>query len=211
MKNIILFLALWMIISPVMAQKNIDKHINFTGKESLILNIQIADSIAIHTWNKEEVFTKATVNINDNKDNEAYLTSFDETGKTVKIKAYFEDDYFKGNKNCCMESNICWEIYIPENTVFSVETINGNITIDGITTDIKAKTISGFIDWKVLPNRKADLELKTISGTLYSDLEIAPDNKSNSFPQVISQKLNNGGYMVNLETISGDIFCRKSK
>ena len=210
MKNTLLFIALWMILSPVTAQKDIEKHIPFSGKKSLELNIQIADSIAIHTWNKQEVYVRATVNLNDNKDNEAYRTSFDEEGQMVRIKAFIEEDYFKGKKNCCMETMILWELYIPENTAFTAETIDGNIFIDGSTTEIRAKTISGFIDWEVLPNRKADLELKTISGTIYSDLDIAHGKAGNSFPVVISDKLNQGGYRVSLETISGDIFCRRS-
>jgi DUF4097 and DUF4098 domain-containing protein YvlB len=110
----------------------------------------------------------------------------------VRIKAFIEEDYFKGKKNCCMETMILWEFCIPENTAFTAETIDGNIIIDGSTTEISAKTISGFIDWKVLPNRNADLELKTISGTIYSDLDIAHGKADHSFPVVISDKLNQG-------------------
>lgn len=211
MKNIIVFIVLWAIVFPASAQRTIDKHINFAGKESLVLNIQIADSIAIHTWNKQEVYAKAVVNLNNTIDNEAYKVSFGEEGTQAKVKAGFEKDFFKGKENCCNAGSIVWEFFIPENTIFSVETINGNITIDGITTEIKAKTISGFIDWTVTSNRKADLEMKTISGTLYTDLGFSVGNKHKSFPQEVSQKLNDGGFPVHLETISGDIFCRKAQ
>lgn len=211
MKNIFLLLSLWVIVSPLTAQKSIDKHIGFSGKESLALNIQIADSIAIHTWNKQEVYVKASVNINDNQDNEAYLISFVEAGQVLTIKANFEERYFKGRNNCCMESTILWELFIPENTALSVETIDGNIIIEGMTGEIKAKSISGFIDWKVLPGHNADLELKTITGTFYSDLDLGTHPSAASFPPKISHKMNNGGELVRLETISGDIFCRKSK
>jgi hypothetical protein len=198
-------------VSPAMAQKNIDKHIPFAGKESLELDIQIADSITVHTWNKQEVYAKASVSINDNKENEAYLISFDETGKNVRIKACFDEDFFDGRKNNCIETLITWELYIPENTFFTIETIDGNIIIDGMTSDIKAKTISGFIDWTVKPDLKADLKLKTISGRFYSNLDNISDDRCNTFPPVLTGKMNNGGYLVELETISGDIFCRKSR
>jgi DUF4097 and DUF4098 domain-containing protein YvlB len=102
-------------------------------------------------------------------------------------------------------------LFIPEKTVFSIETINGDILIDGVTTEINAKTISGFIDLAMADNRKADLEMKTISGTLYTDLDINTSSSDNSIPVVVKHKLNNGGDLVNLETISGDIFVRKSK
>ena len=209
MKNTIMLISLWVMVLPVMAQRNIDRHISFAGKDYLTMKIQIADSITVHTWNKPEVYARASVNINDNQDNEAYKVSFDEVGKTVGITAGFEDNYFKGRKNCCNESVICWEVYIPEKTAFSIETIDGNITIDGTTAGIRAKTISGFIDWAVRPDCNADLELKTISGTLYSNMEFNAVTNTNSFPQKVSQKLNQGGTPVELETISGDIFCRR--
>ena len=210
MKKIILLLTWLVMFSPARTQVVIDKHINFTGKESIILNIQIADSIVVHTWNKKEVYAKASVSINDNKDNEAYVTSFDETGNAVRINARIKENYFKANNNCCTSNMIIWKLYIPENTAFSVETIDGNITIDGKTSEIDAKTISGFIDLKFSANRNADLKLKTISGKFYSDLDLASDKMNNGMPSVIAQRMNNGGVPVNLETISGNIYFRKS-
>jgi hypothetical protein len=201
----------WVLLSQTQAQTTIEKHMNFSGKEKLILNIQIADSIRIHTWNKPEVFAKASVNVNDNKDNDVYITNFDDTGKDVEVTAKIKEGYLKEKKNCCMETEISWELYIPEKTIFSVETINGDIMIDGLTTEISAKTISGFIDLAMADNRKADLEMKTISGTLYTDLDIDSPSSGNSMPTVVKHRLNNGGDPVNLETISGDIFVRKSK
>jgi hypothetical protein len=210
MKSTIIFIICWVFLSFTQAQKTIEKHINFTGKEKLILNIRIADSIKVHTWNKPEVFAKASVNVNDNEDNDAYVTKFDDSGKEVQIEATIPDGYYKEKKHCCTNTEITWEIFIPEKTVFSVETINGDIMIDGVTTEINAKTISGFIDLAMADNRKADLEMKTISGTLYTDLDINSSTPGNSIPQVVKHKLNNGGDPVNLETISGDIFVRKS-
>jgi hypothetical protein len=211
MKGIIIFTICWVFLSHTLAQKTIEKHISFSGKEKLILNIQIADSIKVHTWNKPEVFAKASVNINENEDNDAYVTNFDEAGKDVEIKAYLPDGFYKEKKHCCTNTEITWELFIPEKTVFSVETINGDIIIDGVTTGINAKTISGFIDLAMADNRKADLEMKTISGTLYTDLDINSSSSENSIPVVVKHKLNKGGDPVNLETISGDIFVRKSK
>ncbi|HJZ40566.1 MAG TPA: hypothetical protein VJ203_09390 [Bacteroidales bacterium] len=66
MKKLTILVALAVMMSPLTAQKNVDKHISFTGKESLALNIQIADSIAIHTRNKNEVYAKAYVTIDGN-------------------------------------------------------------------------------------------------------------------------------------------------
>ncbi len=45
------------------------------------LDIQIADSIRIITWNKNEVYVKASVDINDDKYDSLYNFTFDGSGK----------------------------------------------------------------------------------------------------------------------------------
>jgi hypothetical protein len=210
MKTLTIIVVFLLCFGPVKAQQIIEKHIDFSGKELLALKIQIADSINVQTWNKNEVYVRASVNINENKDNEAYVTSFEETGSTVAVNAKFKDKYFKGKNNCCNESDIFWQVFIPENTRFSVETINGNITITGKTKEMHVKSISGYIDLAVPSDKQADLDFSTISGTMYSNHELALNKKHTGVPCKITEKFNNGGAPIRLETISGDIFFRKS-
>jgi hypothetical protein len=210
MKTITISVVIWLCFASVEAQQIIEKHMDFSGKESLSLKIQIADSISIKTWNKNEVYVKASVNINENKDNEAYLTSFDESGSSLSVNAKFRDKYFKGKNNCCNNTDIYWQVFIPEKTKFSVETINADVTITGQTKEMKVKSISGSIDLSVPSNKQAFLDFSTISGRMYSNLDIALNKLHNGIPLKISEKLNNGGDPINLETISGDIYFRKS-
>jgi len=210
MKYCTILFVFWLGLGTICAQQKIDKHIDFSGKESVSLKIQIADSITIHTWDKKEVYITASIDINDNKDNDAYSTSFNESGTAVIVEANFKKNYFKGKKNCCNESKIFWQVFMPENTDFNVETINANVNIDGKTEKMKVKSISGYIDLSVPAVRNADLEFSTISGTIYSNHDLALTKKKGGVPTVINQKMNNGGFPVRLETISGDIFFRKS-
>ncbi len=210
MKTGILIICAGLCFCTLQAQQTIEKHISFSGKENIKMDIQIADSIILQTWNKDEVFVTASVNINDNKDNEAYQTSFDESGSSVGINAKFSENYFRGKDNCCIESDIYWKIFIPENTKFSVETINANITVTGKTADMKIKSISGYIDLAVPEKKPADLEFSTISGTIYSNHDLTPEKTHNGIPCVIKEKINAGGALIKLETISGDLFFRKS-
>lgn len=210
MKKVIIIVVGWLCFAQLQAQQIIEKHINFSGKESISLKIQIADSINILTWNKNEVYVKASVNINDNKDNEGYQTSFDETGNSVSVNASFKENYFRGKNNCCNESEIYWQIYVPDKTRFMVESINANITISGQTTEMKVKSISGYIDLAVPASRQADVEFSTISGRMYSNHNLALNKKHEGMPSKIYDKLNNGGPPIKLETISGDIYFRKS-
>lgn len=195
------------------AQKVIEKHLAFTPNKVIKLDIQIADSIRIITWNKNEVYTKASVNINSNKDNDVYVTEFNDKGNTIEVKANFDDKKKVGyNDSCCCnyKSEIYWDIYIPEQSDFSVETIDGNIIIEGNTKEIKAHSISGFIDLSLAASRKADLKMSTISGTIYTDLAMNKASERNGGNSV-DMDYNGGGEDVELETISGDIFLRKTK
>jgi hypothetical protein len=210
MKRITFLVVMWFCIVTMQAQQIIEKHIDFSGKTSLDLKIQIADSIKIQTWNKNEVYVKASVNINENKDNEAYTASFDSEGNRVVVNAKFRENYFKGKNNCCNETAIFWEVFIPEKAMFSIETINADVTITGQTENMNVKSISGFIDLAVPSTRHADLYFSTISGRMYSDHNLALKKLHTGIPVKINEKLNAGGDAIKLETISGDIYFRKS-
>ncbi len=210
MKKIAIFIAAWVCFTTSYAQTKTEKHISFSGKESLVLDLQFADSIDLKSWDRNEVYATASVNINENKDNDAYLISYSESGSTVELKATFKKDYFKGRDNCCTKTDIRWKVYMPEKVPFTVETINGNITITGRTGEMNVKTISGFIDLAVPASKPADIEFSTISGTVFTDHRLAMETRSKGISSVIRDKLNNGGPPIKLETISGDIFFRKS-
>lgn len=213
MKNIAPIILFSLLSCFTQAQKVIEKHLGFSPNQSINLDIQIADSIHVIAWNKNEVYVKASININDNKDNDVYLTDFTDAGSRVEVKAKFEDRKNSSKRsdscNCCnYRSNIYWDIYIPENAALWVKTINGDIIIEGRTKEIEAHSISGFIDLSFAPSRKVDLSMSTISGTIYTDIAM---NKP-SFRRggnTVSLEYNGGGEKVELETISGDIFLRK--
>lgn len=219
MKNSIFLALLCIGLLPARAQKIIEKHIAFSPRNFVSMNFQISDSIHIVTWKKDEVYIKSSIDVNDNQDNDDYKMVFDETGNTIDVSAHLETDGNRRSKrdsgNCCCCCNyrtkIYHEVYIPENADFSVETINGNIIINGNTAEIRAKSISGFIDLAIAPDRKADLRMHTITGTMYSNIDLPT---SRHIKQVgggsITAELNGGGgKSIELETISGNIFFRK--
>jgi hypothetical protein len=219
MKNILVLICLCATIQSLKAQKIIEKHFDFSQKNMLSMDIQIADSISIVTWNKNEVYIKTSINVNDNRNNDDYKVRFDESGNTISMKSKFE---FPKGRNCCGDSSnrhyncncdaeIICVVYIPENAAFSVETINGNISIAGKTAKIRAHTISGFINLLLAPDTKADLKMNTISGTMYTNFDLESDKSMRHIGgNSIKTALNGGGEKsIDLETISGDIFFRK--
>ena len=210
MKNLSWLVMLCLCLNAAQAQKIVEKHIPFSAGKSMVMNLEIADSIRVITWSKNEVYAKASININDNKDNEYYATTFDETGSNINIKAKLDFPKTKRDCNCNCETVIYWDIYIPENAGFSVESINGNITILGNPAEIRAHSISGFIDLTIPATRKADFKFSTITGTIYSNLAINTSGDGHSSTS-FSDRFNGGGKRIDLETISGDIYLRKSE
>jgi len=226
MKNNLLFGLILIAALPVRAQKIVEKHIDLAAGGFVGMNFQISDSIRIITWAKNEVYIKSSINVNDNKDNDAYNITFDGSAKEVEIRGKLEwkdgrrcrsfnnkDSADSHEEYCCCNcrSEIIHEVYIPENTDFSVETINGNIVISGKTGDIKAHSISGYIDLAVAPERGANLNMRTITGTMYSNFDLPTESRSGRHigGESVSTDLNGGGKRIELETISGDIFFRK--
>ena len=209
MKNIFAALFCCVLATGVSAQKIIEKTFNYSDKKEVNLDLKIADSIKIHTWNKNEVAVKASISIADNKYNDEYVVSFDESGSRIQVKANIESkrSHWNEDSNCC-KTDIYWDIYVPEKAPLEVETINGNIVITGQTSQIKAKSISGFIDLLIPADLKADFELSTITGTVYSN--VIPDQTTNFKKRSadISSKYRGGGTRVDLKTISGDIYLR---
>jgi predicted membrane protein len=211
MKNIPALILLILTVCTVSAQKIIEKTFSYSGKQQVDLNLQIADSIKISTWNKNEVAVKASISISDNRYNDEYKVDFDESGNAVRVQAKIESkrrNNWNEDSNCC-KTEIFWEVFVPEKAPIKIETINGNIVIVGQTAEIKANSISGFIDLLIPQDLKADFKLSTITGTVYSNaIEKETMNfKKNSTD--ISSTYHGGGTSVYLKTISGDIFLRE--
>jgi len=220
MKNIINIIVICLVATVASAQKIIEKRISLSQGSSVRLNIQIADSIRIIAWDKNEAYVKATVDINDNQNNDDYKWTFDSTGNSFEVHSRFDFPKGRGccgnsndcNCNCNCRSNINLVVYVPANANLNVETINGNITITGRTAEVLAKSISGYVDMAVSPDSKADVKLSTITGTMYSDMNLNLDEKNAKRVggSHIDTELNGGGKEIHLETISGDIYLRKA-
>ena len=196
----------------------VDEHIPVTAGVPVKLDIQIADSIQVIVWDKSEVYVKGSIDVDSNKDNDKYVVTFDKTDArlVMKTRLEFPKDY-KKNGNCCNcncnNAEAAFTVYVPANTDVSIETINANITLNGQIGAVRAHTISGFVDMAVNPSRKADLKFSTISGNMYSNLDL--NVKDKNLHQVggnVNTTLNGGGgKSIDLETISGDIFLRRAK
>jgi DUF4097 and DUF4098 domain-containing protein YvlB len=113
-------------------------------------------------------------------------------------------------------SSITYRLKMPANADLQVKTINGNITITGLTGSVDAKSVSGFVDMNWPENQGAALSLRSINGEVYSDLPLEIKEKKKNIGQPVGYKLERAlasgtGPRIKLESISNDVFLRKRK
>ena len=128
-------------------------------------------------------------------------------------------------------SNLQGEVEIKSKTSdMTLENVTGPIIANSTSGDLEIdlaslsqagptsiSLVSGFIDITMPSSSKANLYLSSISGEVYSDLDIqlrGGNDKGNNMPRIaggreIEGTLNGGGIEMRLKTISGDIYLRK--
>ncbi|RRA97962.1 hypothetical protein [Larkinella rosea] len=233
MKKLLFLLLTVLVFSPVFAQKIIDKKFPFTPDQLVNLNLRFADSIQIRYWDKAEVSVRIAVTINGGRLNDALLVESGSTPSEIKLKTDFDRELIKqgraedcpGDKksvwrtdyngtNTYVCSTINYQVFLPRKAKLRVESINGNIDIEGASEDVFAKSISGFVDLNWLGTKGANLSMKTVTGEVYSDLTIDFKNKKQQNPIVgylLEGTVNGGGPDVRLESISNNVYVRKKK
>lgn len=227
-------LAFFVGISFANAQQRIvEKSFTVNKDESIELDLKFGEEISVKAWDKNEVSFKAIIIINQGKLNDALELDYIQDDMGLRISASYDKEKTKeGRRSDCPDnkyssyswgndddryfvcSKIVYEIYVPATADLEVESISSNIELVGLTGPIYAKSISGFVDMSWPERQGAELSLKTISGEAYSDLDdIDFLNKKDHAPVVgyeIKARLRGGGPRVRLESISGNIYLRKS-
>lgn len=95
------------------------------------------------------------------------------------------------------------------------KTTSGDITVSFANMNMEKPTsivnTSGFIDVTMSASAKANLKLRSITGEIYSDLDLkVPDSEfKNHYSSNFDGMLNGGGVEIDLHAISGDIYLRK--
>lgn len=213
---------------------NIEKvFVNLKFAENITLKnwnkneISVEALVNINDNKDNEVFSlKADKNNNEYKVSSDYGNFFKKHQKNITITHNGKDcDSF----NYCNQHNkikINYTIYVPKsiplkvksisgdvdalsyNGKLTLDLISGNVTIKKHSKDMNLKTISGDIDLVV---SDAKFKAETLTGTVYSDLDIEFDkNKRNHVVSKIYGTVKNGVASLELKTISGDIYLRKN-
>lgn len=231
-KSFILALLWFGFTTTVWAQsKTVERTLAVPASNKVELNLKFGEDIKISAWNKKEAYIKVTYEINSGKLNEALQLGFESDNTSARVNVDLDKELTKnGQAGDCPDNNysqynvskngnrnfVCakinYEIFLPANADLTVETINGNIEIRGLTGPVSAKSISGFVDMNWAQNKGAAVALKTITGEVYSDLAIDLGGSKQKAPMVgyeLKGNVSGGGSPIKLESISNDIYLRK--
>ncbi len=211
------------------AQKIIEKTAQLAAGQRVFLNLKQASSIRIRAGAGGQLTLRASVSINSNRLNDALQLAVEPTGNELKVTADFDKEMLRnarpgdcpnstGDRNLWYGQQVCddiaYEITLPADVVLRVYSYGGNIDIAGLTGAIDAKSLSGFVDVAWPPAKGAELALKTTTGEVYTDQDIAFSTARREHPIVGYQlhgTLSGSGPLVKLESISNDVYFRKRK
>lgn len=187
------------------------------GQEYLKLSFDFADRIVFEIWDKKEVLVEVTVEIDGGEHNDIFSLSSDRSASTI----YFEMDKDMWDKverdenreRCHWQTNIDYKVYLPKSLLVTASTISGDYEVEYYEKPMNLTTISGAIDITVPRGVGMDFFAETISGEIYSDLQVEFPNGKEGLRQIVGHKIkgriNDGGEESKLETISGNIYLRE--
>jgi DUF4097 and DUF4098 domain-containing protein YvlB len=196
------------------SQKIIDKKIEVNGQKAK-MKLSFADDIKVEAWNNDYIGFHVSANIDTNKYNEYYGLKIDNSSGKIEIVEDVDFEAIKekvGSKNLCnFEMDINYSLKVPRNLNFEIETISGEVELIGCEGEMEINSISGFIDYSIPEKLEAKIDLSTVTGDVYSNINF--DNPVSRDITWVGTKrklsLNGGTRDVELKTVSGDIFLRK--
>lgn len=218
--------------SQAAAQRVVEKTFPADPAERVTLNLKFGDRITVRAWDNNEVSFRAEIEINGGALDDALLLEFADDASGIAVSADYDGERIKeGRREDCpsRHSTISWSsgeggyavcatitytVFVPRRSDLTVDTISGDIEMEGLEGPVDARSISGYVDLSWPEGREADLSLKTVTGEAFSDLEsIRFTNRQQSAPLVgyrLNGMIGEGGPDIRLESVSGDIFLRRS-
>ncbi|WP_272150639.1 DUF4097 family beta strand repeat-containing protein [Tenacibaculum aiptasiae] len=183
MKRLLLFIGLLLTFGNLAAQKKVTKNKNASGINEVYIHAKFAKDIKIENWSKNEISVQATVNINNNKDNDFFSLKEDQTGTTYTVKSDYGDLFKKKKKHTvvynakeCENCNHCsyhsdlkinYIIYAPKNMQLKIKSISGDVNTLAYDGRLSLDLVSGNITIK--KHYSKSMNLKTVSG----DIDVA--------------------------------------
>jgi len=224
-KHYFVFILLLLFNSIAFSQRQIQEKVNTTDHPSVFLDFRFADQISIKGWDQDKILIKASVDINNNSDNEYFRLDKEDDKQQITFTSKITDwdkvrrqiitkkDNGKDCSSYTTELHINFEVFLPRSSNLKVKTINGDVIIQDLHKEIEINCTSGFIDFAIPKQKAMNFTIYSVSGRLYSDLDLKPISSGKSYYSSTKKYylINDKGENIKLKSISGDIFIRKEK
>lgn len=214
MKTALITIFLSLVSIGCLAQTQVNKMIDVTGQSQLVLDLPFADEIRLSTWNKHKVEVQAAVTINDGKDDKLFALKSHKSSHTISV-AMDKDKWKKyswQDMRHCQQVKITYRVYLPDSMQVSARTIDGSYLLDYYNQPLELKTVSGDIDMSVPAGHGVDFRAKTVSGEVYSNLDIEYPDGKDGLQQLVGINVHGrafgGGPAVVMKTVSGSVYLR---
>lgn len=223
-------MALCLIVALGRAQKVIEKNLNYKG-QFIEMNTAFASEIDVKTWDKSNVYFKATLTSENPELLEFYDLEISEEEDVLSIAsdteeffdAYRQKRKKENKKYWCQEYEFNYVLYVPKNAKFRVKSINGTVTSDKIDGDFEADLINGNIEIMqysgnlILNTINGEIDLKvgnasftaeTIHGDIYADENLKLTSHDRHVGQKVESVSNTNTSQLKLNTINGNMYLR---
>jgi hypothetical protein len=223
----LLIIAGFLIVQTVLAQSALfEKTYPFTD-QLLDVDMELGTELTVKSWSRKEISVKITYQVNDGKDNEALRIDVDDYKNRLSLDVELDKTKLRDLDDCCCQTgqrgrwdngrNSCVEIkvevMIPSTAEIRVQTVTADVTIEGMVSDIDVETVTGVIDLTWQDKAGAEISLKTVTGSLYTNMEIET-KRDKGLPGISSRNVKgtfkDGEKEVRLESVTGAIYFRKS-
>ena len=92
MKSLLFISLLWFgTLSPLSNPRIVEKTLQLIGGDKVEIDLRYADGIIVEAWDKDEVYIKASIQINDGKWNSALVLDFTELDDRLFIGSSLPD------------------------------------------------------------------------------------------------------------------------
>lgn len=157
-------------IAPSPQQERTDQTYPLSANGTVSLN-NVNGAVVIEAWDKPEARVETVKTIDCDKPYQINVNINSNPGSLNIETEYQKENYGRGwdNNNRCREARVDYKLTLPRTArLDEIETVNGNITLGGLTDFIKASTVNGRIN---ASNLRGTINLSSVNGTLTADFE----------------------------------------
>lgn len=230
MKTLLAFF-LTLFSSLIMAQTEVFEKTIAYSNQKVAIDAELVDEIKVSNWAKNEIAFKVSYSVNNGALNDLVDVDIEENSNRVRLSVDFDKDRIETSEiyDCDDEHSLNWnsggrksricldieiELMVPMNCKLDIESVIGDLFIEGIFQELYAKTVTGDIEVKWPDDEGAEVEIKTVNGGIYTNHDFKMRHEK-GLPLVSSHQvqglIGGGGKYLNLETVTSDIYFKRTK